>query len=158
VTQVHAPDQESDITPVPDQVVAVRSRRVQAGAVLVVLAGTAAAVAVRSPNDAGSYGVCLCPSLLIFGVYCPGCGALRAMADVVAGDPAAAMSHNLLFLPALVGLVAWAVVQLVPRVPNLGVTPKVFSRHRWLNFPVVLLIVVIAFGVLRNLPGSPLAP
>lgn len=156
MTQVHAPDQESDITPVPDQVVAVRSRRVQAGAVLVVLAGTAAAVAVRSPNDAGSYGVC--PSLLIFGVYCPGCGALRAMADVVAGDPAAAMSHNLLFLPALSGLVAWAVVQLSPRIRNLGVTPKVFSRHRWLNFPVVLLIVVIAFGVLRNLPGSPLAP
>ena len=156
MTQVHAPDQESDFTPVPDQVVAARSRRVQAGAVLVVLAGTAAAVAVRNPHDPGSYGVC--PSLLIFGVYCPGCGALRAMADVVAGDPAAAMSHNLLFLPALAGLVVWAVVQLSPRVPNLGVIPKVFSRYRWLNFPVILLIVVLAFGVLRNLPGSPLAP
>lgn len=156
MTQVRAPDQELDSSPVPDQVVAVRSRQVQAGAVLVVLAGTAAAVAVRNPNEPGSYGVC--PSLLIFGVYCPGCGALRAMADVVAGDPAAAMSHNLLFLPALAGLVVWAVVQLSPRIPNLGVIPKVFSRYRWLNFPVILLVVVLAFGVLRNLPGSPLAP
>ena len=156
MTQVRVPDQELDSSLVSDQVVAVRSRRVQAGAVLVVLAGTAAAVAVRNPHEPGSYGVC--PSLLIFGVYCPGCGALRAMADVVAGDPAAAMSHNLLFLPALAGLVVWAVVQLAPRAPNLGVTPKVFSRYRWLNFSVILLIVVTAFGVLRNLPGSPLAP
>ncbi|MCH9801078.1 MAG: DUF2752 domain-containing protein [Actinomycetia bacterium] len=156
MAQVRVPAQELDSSPVPDQVVAGRSRRVQAGAVLLVLAGTAAAVAVRNPHEPGSYGVC--PSLLIFGVYCPGCGALRAMADVVAGDPAAAMNHNLLFLPALAGLLVWAVVQLTPRVPNLGVTPKLFSRYRWLNFPVILLIVVIAFGVLRNLPGSPLAP
>ncbi len=156
MAQVRVPAQELDSSPVPDQVVAGRSRRVQAGAVLLVLAGTAAAVAVRNPHEPGSYGVC--PSLLIFGVYCPGCGALRAMADVVAGDPAAAMNHNLLFLPALAGLLVWAVVQLTPRVPNLGVTPKLFYRYRWLNFPVILLIVVIAFGVLRNLPGSPLAP
>ena len=156
MAQVRVPAQELDSSPVPDQVVAGRSRRVQAGAVLLVLAGTAAAVAVRNPHEPGSYGVC--PSLLIFGVYCPGCGALRAMAHVVAGDPAAAMNHNLLFLPALAGLLVWAVVQLTPRVPNLGVTPKLFSRYRWLNFPVILLIVVIAFGVLRNLPGSPLAP
>ena len=156
MTQVRVPDQELDSSLVSDQVVAVRSRRVQAGAVLVVLAGTAAAVAVRNPHEPGSYGVC--PSLLIFGVYCPGCGALRAMADVVAGDPAAAMGHNLLFLPALAGLVVWAVLQLSPRIPNLGVTPKVFSRYRWLNFPLILLIVVIAFGLLRNLPGSPLTP
>lgn len=156
MTQVHASGQDSDLNPAADRVVAVRSRRIQAGTVLVVLAGTAAAVAVRNPHDAGSYGVC--PSLLIFGVYCPGCGALRAMADIVRGDPAAAIGHNLLLLPALIGLVVWAVVQLSPRVPHPGMFPKVFSRYRWLNFPVILLVVVTVFAVLRNLPGSPLAP
>ena len=125
---------------------------------LSLLVGAAAAMSVRDPHEPGSYGIC--PSLLIFGVYCPGCGSLRAMADAVAGDPVAAIGHNLLFLPALVGLLVWAVVQLVPRTPtpHVRITPAVLSRHRWLNVPVILLVVVIAFGVLRNLPYSPLAP
>ncbi len=154
--QARVPDQEPVLHSAPDRVTAVRSRRFQAGAVLMVLAGTAAATAVRDPHTPGSYGIC--PSLLIFGVYCPGCGSLRAMADVVAGDPTAAMGHNLLFLPAVVGLTIWAVLQLSPRVPRVRITPTMLSRYRWLNIPAILLVVVIVFGVLRNLPGSPLAP
>ena len=147
---------EISSAPAPDMGARTRSQRIQAGAVLTILAGTAAAVAIRDPDDAGSYGVC--PSLVIFGVYCPGCGALRAMVDVVRGDLGAAVGHNLLFLPALVGLVVWGIVQLAPRVPRVGVMPTVLARYRWLNVPVLLLTVLVIFTVLRNLSGSALAP
>ena len=59
-------------------------QRVQAGAVLFVVIGTAVAVTLRDPHEPGSFGVC--PSLLLFGSYCPGCGTLRGMADLISGD------------------------------------------------------------------------
>ena len=61
----------------------------------VVGAGTLALtayVAAVDPNQPGHYP--LCPTLALAGIYCPGCGMLRATHDLAHGDLAGAMQRN----------------------------------------------------------------
>ena len=51
------------------------------------------ALHVRDPHQHGSWG--LCPSAAM-GIYCPGCGGLRAVNDLTHGDVGAALSSNIL--------------------------------------------------------------
>lgn len=115
-----------------------------------VLAG-ASALVLRDPHAGGSWGTC--PSLLLFGVYCPGCGSLRGLHDLLTGQLGEAVSHNLLLVPALGWVLWWWVAQVAAG-----------SRHElrppWdsARFCYLLLAVLAVFTVARNLPGSPLAP
>ena len=71
------------------------------------LAITTAALHLRDPHIDGSWG--LCPSEAFFGIYCPGCGGLRAVNDLTHGDLGSAASSNLLFfvsIPLVVFLLA----------------------------------------------------
>ena len=121
------------------------------------LAAGAAAAAVAfvglvDPNEPGHYPTC--PFLALTGWYCPGCGSLRATHALVHGDLGAAFQLNPLLVlatPAIV--VAWA----------LWLRREVRDRARERVLPAAwiwaLLVVVLAFGVLRNLPaGAWLAP
>ena len=107
----------------------------------------------RDPHESGSWGVC--PLFAATGIYCPGCGGLRAVNDLTNGDVWAAASSNLLFVvsaPVLVFL--WAR----------------WLRRSWRGEPLgdvgspwvltsVILGLVLVFSVVRNLPfGSWLAP
>ena len=91
----------------------------------------------------------ICPTQLIFGVDCPGCGGLRATHALANGDVASAMDHNLLFVlmvPLLVA--AWAVW--FARAWT-GRRPDPVERPRWQAVvPVVLAVVMLVFGVVRN--------
>jgi hypothetical protein len=109
------------------------------------------ALVIRDPHGGGSYGVC--PSLLLLGVYCPGCGALRGTHDLVTGDVVEAVGHNALLLPALAWLTWWWLAQ-----ATAGTRWQV--RRPWdsARFAYLLLAVVLVFALARNLPGSPLAP
>ena len=51
------------------------------------------ALHVRDPHQHGSWG--FCPSAAL-GIYCPGCGGLRAVNDLTNGDVGAALSSNIL--------------------------------------------------------------
>src|SRR5690349_17327258 len=86
-----------------------RWRRVAPPAVVVGgIAVASLALHLRDPHDSGSWGYC--PSAAM-GVYCPGCGGLRAVNDLTNGDLAAAASSNVLFVALLpflvVGLGVW---------------------------------------------------
>jgi len=111
------------------------------------------ALHVRDPHESGSWG--LCPSAAL-GIYCPGCGGLRAVNDLTNGDLAGALSSNLV----LVVVLPFAVVAL-----------PVWTAHRWAGRtrrppwrvlrPGVLAFVgvLVVFTVLRNLTsGAWLAP
>ena len=118
------------------------------------LAVATLALHLRDPHESGSWGVC--PSLALFGVYCPGCGGLRAVNDLTNGDLAAAASSNVV----LVALIPFAVVALV-----VWTVDRWQGRRRRPSWQVlrpgvfVLFAVLAAFTVLRNLPaGSWLAP
>jgi len=125
------------------------SQLLRRGAVPFAVAGVAAAAAVvlvvRSPYVPVSYG--LCPSVLFLGVTCPGCGGLRATHDLLTGDVASAWAANplwTLLAPALALLwVVWTARRLR------GGPPLVAPG--WL--PWALLVTVVAFGVLRNVPA-----
>lgn len=131
-----------------------RSRRLLQPA----LAGSAVAVAalalhVRDPHVAHSWGVC--PLYALTGVYCPGCGCLRAVNDLGDGRVLQAASSNLL---------------LVLAIPFALACYARWCRGAWTGRPhsavpalpravqVALAVVVVAFTVARNLPGSWLAP
>lgn len=120
----------------------------RAVAPVAVAAGAAAAVAVlavRSPYTPFSYG--FCPSLLVLGVACPGCGGLRATHDLATGDLGAAWHANPLWVVAVPLLVvAWGVwmVRRATGRPPLRVPRAV---------PWAVLAVVVVFGVLRNVPA-----
>lgn len=81
-----------------------------------------------------------CPFNYLTGLYCPGCGSLRAMHLLLHGDMIGALAMN----PLLVA--------------TLPVFPIAVFRRSWLYarwLPPALLIVIILFGVLRNIPLRP---
>lgn len=104
-------------------------------------------VAVVDPNEPGRYPTC--PFLLATGRWCPGCGTLRGVRALLQGDLTRAADLNLLLVLSLpVALSAWLLWALTAwglRAP----------RARRLPVPAVgaLLAAMLAFGVLRNLPG-----
>ena len=103
-------------------------------------------VAVVDPNEAGHYPTC--PFLALTGQACPGCGSLRAVHALAHGDLGTALGLNLLTVLAVVPLVViWA--------RWLVRTRHGTSRRTVAPAPVLwgLLFVVVAFGVLRNLPA-----
>lgn len=113
--------------------------------------GTLAAcgyLALVDPNEPGHYP--LCPLRAVLGWDCPGCGGLRGMHALLTGDPLRALDHNLL-LVFVVPLAVWLWARWFLRSWR-GVSPPVTDRQqrRWTRFTVAVLVLAIAFGVLRN--------
>jgi len=111
------------------------------------------ALHVRDPHVSHSWGVC--PLYALTGLYCPGCGGLRGVNDLTNGHVGQAASSNLLLVLALpfaaLVFVRWVFgawsgreVRAVPALP------------RALTYGLVVLAAL--FTVVRNLPGSWLAP
>ena len=88
-----------------------------------------------------------CMFKLLTGWNCPGCGGLRMTYDVLHGDLAAAVTDNVFALVALPLLLVWVVVR--RRTGRPPFTPAVY----W-----VIGVSVMAWTVVRNLPGFPLVP
>jgi len=114
------------------------------------LAGTAllGALVVRvvDPNIVGHYPVCL--SLTLMGTYCPLCGGLRAVHDLMLGNVAGAFRMNplvVLGLPLLV-LVWWRWVRRALR--GIRATVPAIRWPAWVTFGVIA-----AFWVARNIPA-----
>lgn len=120
----------------------------------VVATGVAAIVATLylravDPNVPGHYPGC--PSQSILGIDCPGCGGMRGTYDLLHGDLAGMLDHNVLLVVALplavMAFGIWAYRSWVGRRPL--VTPQQQAqRSRWM---VTALVAVLAFGVVRNL-------
>lgn len=123
--------------------------------VVVGIAGVAAATLlhVRDPSVDGSYG--FCPFLELTGRPCPGCGGLRAVSAFTHGDVVGALSSNLLAVAlAVILIVVWA-AWVVRRARGTDARMLVMSDRAL----VLVLVVALAFGVVRNLPwGAVLAP
>ncbi|MGH3636228.1 MAG: DUF2752 domain-containing protein [Mycobacterium sp.] len=93
----------------------------------------------------------VCPTKLLLGLDCPGCGSLRMLYSVMHGDLLAAAKFNALGLAALV-LLVWAYAAWVyGRVAGRSVWS--WQRYRWAA-PLTLLLVS-AWLVVRNLPFGP---
>jgi hypothetical protein len=129
-------------------------RRPRARRVLVpvgVLVGSAAALGyvwAVDPNEPGHYP--LCPTKFFLGIDCPGCGIMRGTHDLVHGNVAGALDHNVLLAVlapmAVVAWVVWALRSWTGRSPE-ATTAQMRRRHRLM---VVGLVVLVAFGIVRN--------
>lgn len=123
------------------------------GGVLALAATTAvgviatAGIAAVSPEEPGHYPTC--PFLALSGLYCPGCGSLRAAHALTQGDVATAWDRNplaVLLLPVvLVAWVAWGL-----RLLGLDAWHPTRVPTRWIWG---LLAVVLVYWVARNVPG-----
>lgn len=92
-----------------------------------------------------------CPFHALTGLYCPFCGGLRMVHDLLHGDLAAALHDNALAVPAvIIGVAAW----LNWTICRWRGRPAP-SRPTWLS--PVLIAVMIAWTVVRNLPWAPFA-
>jgi uncharacterized protein DUF2752 len=120
--------------------------------------GLTIALHFRDPHTSGSWGYC--PFYALTGLYCPGCGGLRAVNDLTHGDLAAAASSNLLFV-ALIPVIVVVWLRWTGRAWSGAPTPAPRDRFgvrvgAWI---VVFAVVLVVFAVVRNLPmGSWLAP
>jgi hypothetical protein len=130
-----------------------RARRVVAPVATVAgLAATTVALHLRDPHMSGSWGYC--PTSLL-GLYCPGCGALRAVNDLTHGDLAGAASSNVLLLLAMP-----VAVFVLSRWTVDAWRGRLRGRTVLSSWPVLCVGIALAtvFTVARNLPGSWLAP
>ena len=134
--------------------IAVRSSSLREPALVgLVGAGLFTLLRLRDPHGSGSYGYC--PSLLLTGIPCPGCGGLRAVNDLTRGDVAAAISSNVLVV-ALVAVLGVAWLAWVVRRWRGRIGPMIVLSERW---GYVVIATLVVFGVVRNLPfGAALAP
>lgn len=90
-----------------------------------------------------------CPSLWLTGLFCPGCGTTRALHALVHGDLPGALAMNPLMvvsLPPVAVLLAQA-LQVLPA--------SMEPLARRLGHARAWAVVLIGYGVLRNLPWPP---
>lgn len=106
-------------------------------------------VFVMDPSEPGHFPPC--PFLTLTGLDCPFCGSLRATHELMHGNVGTAMDYNLVtvlfILPvSLALLIAWTV-------QRWRAQPFRVETPRWAIVSAALAL--IAFTVIRNLPGMP---
>ena len=117
---------------------------------LVAIMASAAAILYRwNPVTAGFFPPC--PFFTLTGWYCPGCGSLRAMHQLLHGHVGAAFDLNPLLVLAL-PFVVYQVLAVVMRHPRLRPLSTDLIPGPWVR---VMGVVLVVFGVLRNLPQYP---
>ncbi|MEC3977209.1 DUF2752 domain-containing protein [Amycolatopsis sp. H20-H5] len=120
---------------------------------LAVVAGAGvccAAVWLADPTTPGGPSP-VCPTKLLFGIDCPGCGGLRMAYSLLHGDIPAALHYNAVSLVVVLLFVwstaAWTAGRLRGR--------AVSSWLHWRRTPLVFAVVFALWFVVRNLPFAP---
>lgn len=110
-----------------------------------------AVIKMRDPHIPGMFPTC--PSLALTGLYCTGCGSMRAMRDLTDGNIVGSLGHNILLPFAAAWLLWWFIYYTSSKLGK-----SIQSPPMGYKFTIGLLIVVTVFTVMRNIPGSVLAP
>lgn len=124
-------------------------RRPHAAPVMAGVLMATGCVALALVDPAG--GPPICPFKAMTGLDCPGCGGTRAVHQLLNGHLMAALDLNVLAVLVL-PLLAWAAFIGLTRGFGGPSWPMLRVSRNWL---VGALVVVIAFGVVRNLPVPP---
>lgn len=132
--------------------VAVQDRGTDRVIAATMMAGAAVGVVLLYAAVPGQSGLFPpCPLHALTGLYCPGCGTTRALHELVHGHAGMALRLNFLMMTAL-PFMLYAAASYVSyafrgrRLPTMHLS----GRAIWM-----LGIVIILFGVLRNLPQFP---
>ena len=137
-----------NLTAVLPTVSRVHPKWVYAGAALALLGG----IAVLFAYDPASSGVFpRCPFFAMTSFHCPGCGTLRALHQLFNGNLITAFGLNPLMMLSLPFVAYSSTSRIVQKVRGQAL-PTVFVPSGWIW---ALSVVVISFGVLRNVPVYP---
>lgn len=110
------------------------------------LGGALGYVALVDPHSTTSV-YPLCPFRWLTGWNCPFCGGLRMTHDLLHGDLMASINDNVFLLVGIPMLAGWVLIRRAQ-----GRSPLSVSAL------VAVVVVAIAWTVLRNMPGFPLIP
>jgi len=83
-----------------------------------------------------------CPFHAVTGLYCPGCGGLRALNSLANADFMAALQYN----PLIVIMLPLLLLGMNNRMREKIITTEVIKT----KVPLIVLVAVITFGILRN--------
>lgn len=110
-------------------------------------AGLVLAIGAQLVFDPFRTHIPLCILNHLTGLECPGCGAIRAVHALLAGDPLLALRSNALVTIAIplvgIGLLVWAVRRAREKITDLMPSSTVL---------LALVAVAVLYAVLRNLP------
>jgi len=113
--------------------------------------GAVALVLLRVFDPAASHLFPPCPLRALTGWYCPGCGSLRALHQLLSGNLGAAFALNpfaVVSLPFLLyGVVSYASFSLRGKY-----LPRVLLPAKWIQ---TLAVALLMFAVARNVPMYP---
>lgn len=110
---------------------------------LVTLAG--AAFMYHTPPGSNRY-YPPCIAKKITGYDCAGCGSARACYHLLHGNIAKAADHNILLL-LLLPVITVGIIHFF--------TGRVGNTWNRLNKPIILLVVIVSFWIIRNIPLFP---
>jgi hypothetical protein len=117
------------------------------------LLGIAAVLAILAWRHPTELPIPSCPSRML-GLYCPGCGSTRATHLLLRGEFAAAWRHNpglvVVGVPALAIYVVGLLLALCTG-RSIRVLPFGPATAAW--FGAILVTALVAWAVVRNLPG-----
>ncbi|WP_158825261.1 DUF2752 domain-containing protein [Mucilaginibacter lacusdianchii] len=94
-----------------------------------------------------------CPFHYLTGLDCPGCGSQRAIYALLHGNIIGAIHQNLLLIISLPFLAIHSGYQALSFVKQKSYKWKVIYHPLT---PKILTVIVVAFWIIRNLPGFPL--
>jgi hypothetical protein len=115
------------------------------------LVGAAALVMLRVFDPATSGIFPPCPVHYLTGLYCPGCGSLRALHALLHGDFRQGWAMNP-FAMVVLPFVAYGLAsQILFQLRGKGL-PEVMLPANWIR---AFAVVVVMYGVVRNLPLHP---
>lgn len=93
-----------------------------------------------------------CPSNLIFGINCPGCGSQRALHYLLHFDFFNALRNNVLFVIGFPFVLYFLLISFFNKWNGTKKTiPFITNKYVIIG----LLIVIVLFGILRNIPIYP---
>ncbi|MFI2752305.1 DUF2752 domain-containing protein [Cellulomonas sp. P22] len=144
----HGPPPTTEAGRAASGTLAARWGRLRGPVAVAALTGAATLyVALVDPHTPGHYAIC--PLLRLTGLYCAGCGGLRATHDLAHGDLAGAWAMNPLWVLTvpLLGVLwtRWVVGSWRGSTPAPDRRPRTWTA--WL-----LLVVVLGYSALRNVP------
>jgi hypothetical protein len=134
------------MSPPPDKPAALgRVKQSRVGTLLLATAVITAAVVlfVFNPATAGFYP--FCPLHRLTGLLCPGCGALRAIHELLHGNVVAAFHLNALLVLSLPVLAAVAARLFYLRIRGQPVSFGISGGVFWTGF-----VIAVLFGIFRN--------
>jgi len=116
---------------------------------LIIFTGLAILFFVLNPTEHEIFPKCVFNS--VTGYYCPGCGSQRAIHSLLHLNFAGVVGNNFLFLPALFLLIYHYSFAFL----NNKFSWKLPNIFYFKSTPWIILVVIILFWILRNLPVYP---